>query len=113
MELERQILGVEREGDQPGEMIPYVYFDYLRRGEAFRLVPIFHHNANDILTLACLTAIAPRAFRDPDGAGLTHGAEMLGLARWLRKAERFDHAIEWMRRAIGSVLSGRSGANEK
>ena len=28
--LENQVLGVEREGDLPGEMIPYVYFEYLR-----------------------------------------------------------------------------------
>src|SRR6202790_1745636 len=55
VELENQILGVEREGDLPGELIPYVYFEYLRTREAFKLVPIFHHNAIDILTLACLT----------------------------------------------------------
>src|SRR5262249_11202186 len=81
VELENQILGVEREGDLPGEMIPYVYFEYLRTREAFRLVPILHHNAIDILTLACLTAIVPLAFSDPESAPIRHGAEMLGLAR--------------------------------
>ena len=30
VDLENQILGVERQGDLPGEMIPYVYFEYLR-----------------------------------------------------------------------------------
>ena len=30
-------------------------------GEMARLLPVFHHNAIDILTLACLTAIVPRA----------------------------------------------------
>ena len=34
VELENQILGFEREGDLPGEMIPYVYFEYLRKREA-------------------------------------------------------------------------------
>src|SRR5579885_498645 len=38
--LEYRILGVEREGDLPGEMIPYYYFDYLRTRQAMRLVPI-------------------------------------------------------------------------
>src|SRR5437588_2334165 len=56
VDLENQILGVERQGDLPGELIPYIYFEYLRTQEIFRLVPIFHHNATDILTLACLTA---------------------------------------------------------
>src|ERR1022692_791097 len=49
VELENQILGVERQGDLPGEMIPYCYFGYLRTLRAFELVPIFHHNALDIL----------------------------------------------------------------
>jgi uncharacterized protein YprB with RNaseH-like and TPR domain len=100
VELENQILGVEREGDVPGELIPYLYFEYLRKREIARLVPIFHHNAIDILTLACLTAIVPYAFRDPSEARLAHGAEMVGVARWMRKAERCEEAIAWMRQAL-------------
>ncbi|HEV2448137.1 MAG TPA: ribonuclease H-like domain-containing protein, partial [Candidatus Sulfopaludibacter sp.] len=45
VDLENRILGVEREGDLPGELIPYCYFEYLRTQRAFKLVPIFHHNA--------------------------------------------------------------------
>jgi hypothetical protein len=100
MQLENQILGVERQGDVPGELIPYLYFDYLRKGEIFRLVPVFHHNAIDVLTLACLTAIVPWAFRDPREAKLFHGTEMLGLARWLWKAERLEEAVAWMRQSL-------------
>lgn len=105
VELENQILGVEREGDVPGELIPYLYFDYLRKGEISRLVPVFHHNAIDILTLACLSAIVPYAFRDPKEARLAHGAEMIGIARWLRKAERLDEALGWMREGLTRRIS--------
>jgi tetratricopeptide (TPR) repeat protein len=104
VELENQILGIERQGDLPGEMIPYVYFEYLRTKEAFRVAPILHHNANDILTLACLTAIVPWAFRSPETAPLSHGAEMVGLARWLRRGERHEHALLLFRRAIDKGL---------
>jgi uncharacterized protein len=104
VELERQILGFERQGDLPGEMIPYVYFDYLRNREAYRVVPILHHNAIDILTLACLTAIVPWAFHSPGKARLTHGAEMIGLARWYRQAEQHDHAIDLFRRGVDAGL---------
>jgi len=100
VELENQILGVEREGDLPGEMIPYVYFEYLRTREAFRVAPIFHHNALDILTLACLTGIVPQAFHAPAEASLRHGSELVGLARWLRATERYEEAIQLFRRAI-------------
>jgi hypothetical protein len=104
MELENQILGVEREGDVPGELIPYLYFDYLRKGEILRLVPVFHHNAIDILTLACLTAIVAYAFRDPREARLAHGAEMIGVARWMRRGERLEEAVLWMREALRRPL---------
>jgi len=104
VELENQILGVEREGDLPGELIPYVYFEYLRTREAFKLLPIFHHNAIDILTLACLTGIVPWAFHSPEKAQLSHGAELVGLARWLRQAEQHDTALDLFRRAIDRGL---------
>jgi uncharacterized protein YprB with RNaseH-like and TPR domain len=104
IELENQILGVEREGDLPGDMIPYVYFEYLRTHEVQRVVPILHHNAIDILTLACLTAIVPWAFRAPENAPLAHGAEMLGLARWLRQAGQPEKALVLFRRAIDKGL---------
>lgn len=104
VDLESQVLGVEREGDLPGEMIPYVYFEYLRTREAFRLKPIFHHNAMDILTLACLTFIVPCAFRSPHQTPLRHGAELVGLARWLCAAGRLEEALELFRRAVQSGL---------
>jgi uncharacterized protein YprB with RNaseH-like and TPR domain len=105
VELERQILGFHREGDLPGEMIPYVYFEYLRSREAQRLVPVLHHNAIDILTLACLTAIVPAAFRETDCDGLSRlgvrrGEDLAGLARWLLAAGKSERALELMKRAV-------------
>jgi hypothetical protein len=100
VDLENQILGVERQGDLPGEMIPYCYFGYLRTKRAFDLVPIFHHNAIDILSLACLTGIVPFAFRSPETAALRHGADFIGLARWLDRAGRLDEASRLLRRAV-------------
>jgi uncharacterized protein len=105
VDLENQILGFEREGDLPGEMIPYVYFEYLRTRQALRLVPIFHHNAIDILTLACLTGIVPFAFRSPHEAPLGHGADWIGLARWLLKTGRHEEALGLLRKAVKLGLS--------
>jgi len=107
--LENQVLGVEREGDLPGEMIPYVYFEYLRSNEAQRLVPIFHHNALDILTLGCLTALVPAAFRATDAEslaalGLRRGEEYLGIARWLLAAEQTERGLDLLKRAVDAGL---------
>ena len=100
VDLEQQILGVEREGDLAGEMIPYVYFEYLRTQQAWRVAPIFHHNAVDILTTACLTGIVPFAYRDPAAARFAHGADLVGLARWFLKAGEREQALSLMRRAV-------------
>jgi len=100
VDLENQILGVERQGDLPGAMIPYFYFDYLRTQQALRLVPIFHHNALDILSLACLTAIVPLAFRSPEETTFRHGADLIGLARWLVQAGQTQQAVRLLRRAV-------------
>ena len=88
--LEYEILGMERQGDLPGELIPHYYFEYLRTRQAFKLVPMFHHNAMDIVSLACLTEVVLPSFAAPEEAALHHGADLLGLARWLRRSG--DHA---------------------
>lgn len=103
VDLETQVLGVEREGDVPGALIPYLYFEYLRTREAARMLPVFHHNQIDILTLACLTGIVPNAFQS--SANLTHGHEMAGIARWLRQAGEMEPALALFRRAIEAGLS--------
>ena len=55
--LEREILGLEREDDLPGEMVPQYYFQYLlSRDESF-LEPVLRHNYYDILSLAHLAHV--------------------------------------------------------
>jgi uncharacterized protein YprB with RNaseH-like and TPR domain len=105
MQLEYDILGVLREGDLPGELIPYYYFEYLRTKQAFRLAPLFHHNVIDIVSLACLTAVVLPAFASPAETTLRHGADLLGLARWLRRCGEHESSLELYRRAVDAGLS--------
>ena len=100
VDLETQVLGFERDGDVPGALIPYLYFEYLRTGRAARLLPVFHHNATDILTLACLTGIVPLAFQDPENLPFRHAAEIAGIARWLREAGDLELSRRLFRRAV-------------
>jgi hypothetical protein len=102
--LENQILGVEREGDIPGEMIPYCYFEYLRTQRAYRLISIFHHNVQDIVALACLTGVIPETFDNPENVRARHGMDLLGLARWLKLSDRGEEALGLMRRAVAMGL---------
>jgi len=97
--LESEVLGVERVGDVPGHLIPALYFDYVRTRRPAPLEPVFEHNRLDIVSLACLTAIVPRAFHSPHEVELA-GTEMIGLGRWLIAAERFDDGLVLLRRAV-------------
>jgi uncharacterized protein YprB with RNaseH-like and TPR domain len=103
--LEREILGMERQGDLPGELIPHYYFEYLRTRQAFKLVPMFHHNAMDIVSLACLTEVVLPAFAAPEEAALHHGADLLGLARWLRRSGDHAGAAALYRKALQADMA--------
>lgn len=54
--IEAAILGVQRELDAPGWLIPSIYFDYLRSRAAHTLEPILSHNRYDIVSLARIAA---------------------------------------------------------
>lgn len=52
--LEREILGIPRTDDIPGQMVPEFYETYLRSGNPGPLVPIVEHNRQDVISLALL-----------------------------------------------------------
>jgi uncharacterized protein YprB with RNaseH-like and TPR domain len=63
--LEREVLGVVRDGDIPGSEIPDIFFRYLRDGDFTRLEQVLAHNRQDILSMALLMDALCRAWRDP------------------------------------------------
>lgn len=92
--LEEHILGLFRDGDVPGWMIPALYFEYEKTGNAEPLKPVFTHNAIDILSMVSLTAHMAQQFAEPETAGVVHGADWYSLGRcfenlgWADQAER-------------------------
>jgi uncharacterized protein YprB with RNaseH-like and TPR domain len=54
--LEWEICRQRRWGDVPGDQIPGIYHRYVRTGDPYQLVPIFHHNVLDLVTMVELTA---------------------------------------------------------
>lgn len=55
--LETGVLGVDRENDVPGRMVPEFYDAYQRTGNPGPLVPVVEHNRQDLVSLARLFAI--------------------------------------------------------
>lgn len=52
--LERELLNFHREGDIPSELIPQVYFDYVRTGNTSRMSRVIEHNKFDIISMISL-----------------------------------------------------------
>jgi len=50
--LELRVCRRRRSGDVPGDEVPGLYHDFVRQGDAWRLVPVFHHNLLDVITMA-------------------------------------------------------------
>lgn len=50
--IERELFGIEREGDVPGQYIPDYYNTYLGEKNIGPVVPIIEHNRQDIVSLA-------------------------------------------------------------
>jgi hypothetical protein len=106
--LEREVLGVRREqADVPSGVIPYLYRDYLRTGDAREMQRVLYHNQVDILSLVTLAARLCRAFEhgaDGDSASLS-GAELYGLGRWYTDEERVGDAERAYRTALADELT--------
>lgn len=50
--IEKELFGIEREGDVPGQYIPGYYNTYLNERNIGPIVPIIEHNRQDIVSLA-------------------------------------------------------------
>src|SRR5437667_8766191 len=67
--LEREVIGLEREDDVPGALIPALYFDFLRSRRAAPLARVFDHNRHDVLSLVALLGWFGRALASHDHLG--------------------------------------------
>ncbi|MEJ2049255.1 MAG: ribonuclease H-like domain-containing protein, partial [Calditrichota bacterium] len=63
--LEFAILGQTRVNDIPGEMIPQLYFEYIRKRNANLLRDVLEHNYHDIVNLVLLTIHVAGVVNDP------------------------------------------------
>lgn len=93
MNLEAQILGALRsEEDVPGWLIPSLYFDYLRLGDARPLKKVFYHNAMDVLSLVALLQHMALLLSDPLQHGADYSLDLLALGRLFEDLGDFEMA---------------------
>ena len=105
--LEREVLGVRRQqADVPSGVIPLLYRDYLRTGDARDMQRVLYHNKIDILSMVTLATRLCRAYADPwraerdDGRRELGGAEFYALGRWYADEGKSPNAERAYKRAL-------------
>lgn len=102
--LEREVLGLWRDEDVPGAMIPSLYFDFLRFRRAAPLARVFSHNRADVLSLVTLLGWFTRALGQEDSSGLDPW-DLVGLGRLLERIDP-ERSATYYRTALDAGLDG-------
>jgi hypothetical protein len=102
--LETQVLGLNRTAaDVPGFLIPQLYVDYLRSGDARDMQRVIYHNAEDILSMVSLAAHILETFADPL-SDKRSGLDCLRLAMWQDDRNQTVEAEDAYRTALSRKL---------
>jgi uncharacterized protein YprB with RNaseH-like and TPR domain len=104
-ELEKHVLGWDRGPDLWSQMIPQLYFDYLRGGAAEPLADVFRHNQHDLRGLAALAGKTLALLGEPEAAE-GEALDLFGLSRLLRRRGEVKPARQIYERAIQAGLPG-------
>lgn len=101
--LEQEILAAPRSSEEvPGYEIPWLYFDFLRSGQAAPLKGVFYHNAMDVLAMAALLHLSAGWLHDPHHAQIEHGLDVIALARLFEDLRRWEDAAQLYERGLAA-----------
>ena len=100
--LEQHVLGMRRASEEvQGYEIPWLYFDYLKSGDARPLAGVFYHNAMDVVAMAALLAHVNDMIQNPHGGRVEYALDFIalgklleGLGHWEEAARLFEHGLE-------------------
>jgi len=98
--LESCVLDIHRQDDVPSEMVPYLYFDYLRSRNGSRVHRIFYHNRMDILSLVTLVARIHEIAHAPQTASKSGWITAYALGRMFAQQRRMGEAIGCFEEAL-------------
>ncbi len=93
--LEEALLGVSREDDLPGALVPQAYFAYLRSRDFGPIDRILTHNRQDIVSLAQLSFFLCKEYSRPEEIG--YQQDLLSMARAHEKEGRKQQAVKCYR----------------
>src|SRR3990172_6858062 len=99
--LEEHVLGLKRSAEEvPGYEIPWLYFDYLKTGDARPLGGVFYHNAMDVVAMAALLAQVNEMLQNPYGGNVQHGLDFVALGKLFEDLGRWDEAARLLEHGL-------------
>ncbi|HSM71442.1 MAG TPA: ribonuclease H-like domain-containing protein, partial [Anaerolineales bacterium] len=99
--LEEHVLGFTRSSEEvPGYEVPWLYFDYLRSGDARPLGGVFYHNAMDVVAMAALLAHMNDMLESPHGGKVEHGLDFVALGKLFEDLGHWDDAGRLFERGL-------------
>ena len=99
--IEENVLLAPRSLEEvPGYEIPYLYFDYLRTGDARPLKGVFYHNAMDVVAMAALLSHTASMLADPFHEGIQHGLDVIAMARLYEHLGQVETAARLFERGL-------------
>ena len=103
--LEEHVLGLTRSAEEvPGYEIPWLYFDYLRTGDARPLAGVFYHNAMDVVAMAALLAFMNEMMQNPFDGKVQHGLDFVALGKLFEDLGHWNEAARLFERGLESGL---------
>ena len=99
--IEEHVLGFARASEEvPGYEIPWLYFDYLRTGDARPMAGVFYHNAMDVVAMAALLAHVSELLADPYHGRVEHGLDFIALGKLYEDLNHWDEAARLFERGL-------------
>lgn len=102
--VERDILGVIRENDVPGYLVPEIYFRYLKTKDARALKQVFEHNLQDILSLVALVSRMCVLVEDPLN-NTEYGMDIFSIGKMFDEERRYEQSIHYYTEALKHNLA--------
>jgi len=94
--IERDILGFERDNDVDSSDVSACYFHFLRTGDTSALLRVVEHNAWDVISMAALVGL----YGEPLEGSQLDPDDLVGVARTLKRAGAIEGALAAAQSAI-------------
>jgi len=98
--IENRVLGIKRDSVIDGNLVPKIFFDYVRGIYPERMLLVFDHNAQDVISLVSLLGFIARCYSSAPETDMCEPHTLVGLARMLEHNNRIDQARECMEKAL-------------